>query len=230
MFGVRKECLDAFYYRDKEKALKLLPQLRNPETIRDSREGCQGFTLVHHAAYNGWADVCKLLVDEHKCDPTTVDDDGWSPLHDAIAFGRQATVKYLISLPSVLRGINNKNNNGDTPLHLACRYGNFATIEILLETNSVNITEENNKGLTPIEMLRSYSYRMFTRLADKINWTTQLLVKSFFNVFLVGNSAAGKSTLAAVLLELTRTIPTQHGQISNVKELTAGVVPTQCDG
>ena len=230
MFGVRKECLDAFYYRDKEKALKLLPQLRNPETIRDSREGCQGFTLVHHAAYNGWADVCKLLVDEHKCDPTTVDDDGWSPLHAACAFGTKAAVKYLLSLPSVLRRINDKNDNGETPLHFACRGGDFATIEIFLETNSVNFTEENNEGLTPIEMLRNYRNLMFIRLANKINWSTQLLVKSFFNVFLVGNSAAGKSTLAAVLLELTRATPTQHGRISNVKELTAGVVPTQCDG
>ena len=230
MFGVRKECLDAFYYRDKEKALKLLPQLRSPETIRDSREGWQGFTLVHHAAYNGWADVCKLLVDEHKCDPTTVAYNGASPLHTACAYGKEASVNYLLSLPSVLRTINEKSKEGNTPLHYACRTGNAAVIEIILKTNSVNITEENNEGLTPIEMLRNYRNLMFIPLANKINWSTQLLVKSFFNVFLVGNSAAGKSTLAAVLLELTRATPTQHGRISNVKELTAGVVPTQCDG
>ena len=98
MFGVRKECLDAFYYRDKEKALKLLPQLRSPETIRDSREGWQGFTLVHHAAYNGWADVCKMLVEEHNCDPTAVDDTHRSPLHDACyGFAGEAALYLLQS-------------------------------------------------------------------------------------------------------------------------------------
>ena len=76
MFGVKKECLDAFCDRNRGKALKLLPQLRCPESIRDGAEGWKGATLLHHAASNGWVDVCKLLVDEYKCDPTTVDDLG----------------------------------------------------------------------------------------------------------------------------------------------------------
>ena len=121
-------------------------------------------------------------------------------------------------MPSVLKRINDKNNYGYTALHDACHGGNFAVIETLLETNSVNITEENIYGETPIELLRRYSYSTFRLLATKIDWSTQLVVKSFFNVFLVGNSAAGKSTLAEVLLELTRDTPTQHGRVSNVKE------------
>ena len=230
MARVKKECLDAFCCGNKEEVLKLLPKLRSPESIRDSGEGWEGCTLLHHAVYHGWEDVCELLVEQYNCDPTIVSDSGNSPLHIASACGKKASVKYLLSLPSVLRRIKDKDNEGDTPLHLACLYGEFAVIEILLETNSVNITEENNLGLTPVEMLRHYSYNMFIQLADKIDWNTQLLVKSFFNVVLVGNSAAGKSTLAAVMLELTRAPPTQHGRISNVKELTAGMVPTQCKG
>ena len=230
MAGVEKDCLDAFYYENKNEVLKLLPKLRSPETIRDSRYGWEGSTLVQHAAGIGWDDVCKLLVKDYKCDSTTAAENGASPLHTACVFGKVATVKYLISLPSVMRRINDKDKMSNTPLHYACLRCKFAVTEILLETNSVNITEENNEGLTPIEMLRNYSYNKFTRLARKIDWNTQLLVKSYFNVFLLGNSAAGKSTLAAVMLELTRDAPTQHGQISNVKELTAGVVPTQCKG
>ena len=228
MAEVETECLDAFFLGRKEEALKLLPKLRSPETIRDS--SCYGYTLVHYAARHGWEDVSKLLIEAYKVSATAVNDNDRSPLHRACSHGNEATVKYLLSLPSVLRTINDTDILDYTPLHHACREGRFAVIEILLETNSVNITEENNKGLTPIELLRDYSYGLFTRLANKIDWSTQLLVKSFFNVFLVGNSAAGKSTLAAVMLELTRDAPTQHGRISNVEELTAGVVPTQCKG
>ena len=72
-------------------------------------------------------------------------------------------------------------------------------------------------------------YDIVKILALKIDWSTQLPVKSFFSVFLVGNSGAGKSTLAATMLELTR-YPTQHGRVSNVEGLTAGIVPTQCPG
>ena len=61
---MEKECLYAFDSGKKEEALKLLQKLKrsNPETIRDSRYGRPGRTLVHHAAYNDWEDACKLLV------------------------------------------------------------------------------------------------------------------------------------------------------------------------
>ena len=228
MAEVEEECLHEFVFERKEKVLKLLPKLRSPDTIRN--RSLVDATLVHHAASNDWQDVCKLLVEEYNCQPTSVSDSLSSPLHYAYSYGNEATVKYLLSLPSVLRTINDKNKWGNTPLHNACGNGHFAVIEILLESNSVNITEENDEGLTPIDMLRNYCYDKLARLANKIDWRTQLLVKSFFNVFLMGNSAAGKSTLAAVMLELTRDAPTQHGRISNVEKLTAGVVPTQCKG
>ena len=230
MADVEKECLDAFCFGKKEEALKLLPKLCSPDTVRDSRDAWKGYTLVHHAAYNGWEDLCKLLVEECNCEPTTADDKGWRPLHLACFFSREAVVKYLISLPSVLRRINDKDNMGQTPLHLACFLGNLAIVEILLETNSANLAEENIFGCSPFEALSNKCYCMLSGVANKIDWNTQLRVKSFFNVFLVGNTAAGKSTLAATMLELTRDAPTQHGRISKVKELTAGVVPTQCKG
>ena len=230
MAGVEKECLDAFWCGRKKEALKLLPKLRSPETIRDSRRWWEGCTLVHYAARYGWADVSKLLIEEYNLEPTAVDDNGSSPLNYASAWGLKASVKYLLSLPSVLKTINDKDKWGDTPLHYACRYGCLAVIELLLEIKSVNIAEKNNRGIAPVDMLLHYRYDVLARLANKIGWHTQIFVQSFFNVFLVGNSAAGKSTLAAVMLELAGEEPTQHGRISNVEELTVGVVPTRCKG
>ena len=233
MASVEEECLNAFNCANggKYKVLKLLPKLRNPESVRDnSHLGWKGCTLVHRAARRDWDDVCKLLVEQYNCDPTTESDRLVSPLHTACDYGSVASIKYLLSLPSVLRRINDKSVDGNTPLHCACLNDNLATTEILLNTNSVNITEKNNEGLTPIEMLHRYSYNQFAQFVKIIDWSTQFMVKSSFNVFLVGNTAAGKSTLAAAMLELTRDAPTQHGRISNVKELTAGVIPTQCEG
>ena len=71
---MEKECLDAFRFEKKEEALKLLEELSNPQTFIDIYFG--GWTLMHHAAWNGWEDVCKLLVEKYNCDPTAVDDYG----------------------------------------------------------------------------------------------------------------------------------------------------------
>ena len=190
---------------------------------------------MHHAARRGWGDVCKLLVEKYNFEPTAVDGNGMSPLHIACQYGRKNSVKYLVTLPSVLSKINDKDTTyGRTSLHLAGQWGvilgSGSVIEILLETNAVNTTEVDKDGLTPLEILSNHPYGVLNKVANIIDWSTQIPVKSFFNVFLVGNSGAGKSTLAAAMLELTRDAPTQHGRISDVEELTAGIVPTQCRG
>ena len=238
---MEEECLDAFESGKKEQALKLLPKLSNPETVRVSCTYmllfCTGmckmkisdWTLLHQAAWYGWEDVCKLLVEKYNCDPTAVDDHGTRPLHVACRSGSETSVKYLITLPSVLRRINDNDTNGRTPLHWACLGSHHSVIEILLETNAVKMTEEDEDGRTTLKVMSNYTYGVLNKFTNKIDWSTQLPVKSFFSVFLVGNSGAGKSTLAAAMLELTMS-PTQHGRISNVKELTAGIVPTQCQG
>ena len=232
------ECLQAFDSGKKEEALKLLPMLTNPETFRRRhwtqwlalKWNQKDWTLLHYAAWHGWEDVCKLLVEKYNCDPTAVDDCGTSPLHVACIPGHEAAVNYLVTLPSVLRKINNKDTiRGRTPLHYACLRSHHLVIEILLETNAVKINQEDKDGHTPFEIC-IHNYDNMNIFAPKIDWSIQLPVKSFFNVFLVGNSGAGKSTLAAAMLELTRHHPTQYGQISNVEELTAGIVPTKCQG
>ena len=226
-----EECYDAFRSGRKEEALKLLQKLSNPQTVINSRYSCAGTILIHAVARRGWEDVCKVLAEEYNYEPTAVDDCGRSPLHIACEYGNEELVKYLVTLPSVLRRINDKDRLGRTPLHHACQTSTASSvIETLLETNAVNISEVDKDGLTPWEMVSHDTYGVLSKFANKIDWSTQLPVKSFFSVFLVGNSGVGKSTLAAAMQELTRSFQTQNGRISNVEELTAGIVPTQCRG
>ena len=233
------ECLVAFNYGKKEEALKLLPEFSNPETFRnihwkhwrDLGFERRNWTLLHHAAWSGWEDVCKLLVEKYNCDPTAVDECGTSPLHVACDFGRETSVKYLVTLPSVLRRINDKDTvHRRTPLDYACLGSRRSVTEILLETNAVKIDFEKDEfELFPFKRFAMCNYDNMTIFAPKIDWSAQLRVESFFSVFLVGNSGVGKSTLAAAMRALTM-YPTQHGRISNVEKLTAGIVPTQCRG
>ena len=146
----------------------LLRKLSNPGAVRNydfmSCRGlwflCREWTLLHHAAMHEWGDVCKLLVEKYNCEQTTVDDDGMSRLHIACLCGSENSwsVKYLITLLSVLRQNNDKDTQGGcTPLHYACEWGmilgSCSVIEILLENNAANITEVDKAGCTPLELL-----------------------------------------------------------------------------
>ena len=87
---VDRECYDAFNYGRKEEALRLLKQVKTPRTVNKNN-----FTLLHCAAYHGWLDVVKQLINEHQFDPDCADDDGNTPLSKARSNGKQHVVDYL---------------------------------------------------------------------------------------------------------------------------------------
>ena len=116
MADVREQCLDAFIYGQEEKARKLLPTVQHPQSLTDS----DNRTLLHWAALHGWHDMCHLLVDHYKLCPTVKDVYGWSPLHWACVHGRATVVSYLLSLPTVLPTINDKDVDGRSALDWAC--------------------------------------------------------------------------------------------------------------
>ena len=170
---MEEKCLNAFHSEKKEVVLKLLPKLSNPETVRNTRSFLSGFTLVHYASWNGWGDVCKLLVENYNCEPTAVDDNGMSPLHIACRQGSESSVRYLVTLPSVLRRINDKDTtHGRTPLHWACEWGVYnssgSVIWILLETNAVNISEVDKHGHLAWEVLSQHPYWVLNNIASII--------------------------------------------------------------
>lgn len=96
------------------KALELVRKLPDPAAIRDYKQR----TLLHHACWNGWLDVVKILIEQYSCDPNAVDDVGSTPLHWA-CHSSTDIVKYLV----LERGCDptSCNRYRSTPLHWACR-------------------------------------------------------------------------------------------------------------
>ena len=92
MSKVRDECFEAFNYGRREEALRLLKKIKNPRAVKDSNN----FTLLHCAAYHGWLDVVKELINDHDFDPDCMDDDGNTPLSKARSNGQQPVVDYLL--------------------------------------------------------------------------------------------------------------------------------------
>ena len=88
---VDKKCYDAFNHGRREEALRLLKQIEDPRTVKSKKN----FTLLHCAAYHGWLDVVKQLINDHEFDPDCKDDDGNTPISKARSNGKRTVVDYL---------------------------------------------------------------------------------------------------------------------------------------
>ena len=89
--GEIAKCYDAFNYGRQEEALRLLKKVKNPHVVKSSNN----FTILHCAAYHGWMDVVKQLINEHQFDPHCKDNEGNTPLSKARSNGKQRVVDYL---------------------------------------------------------------------------------------------------------------------------------------
>ena len=89
--GEIAKCYDAFNYGRQEEALRLLKKVKNPHVVKSSNN----FTILHCAAYHGWLDVVKELINDHQYNPNCKDDGGNTPLSKARSNGKQHVVDYL---------------------------------------------------------------------------------------------------------------------------------------
>ena len=88
---LEKQCYDAFNCGRREEALRLLKQVNDPHTVKSENN----FTILHCAAYHGWLDVVKQLINDHHFDPDCKDDDGITPISKARSNRKQHIVDYL---------------------------------------------------------------------------------------------------------------------------------------
>ena len=128
-------------------ALELLSQLPNPAEVRGEDDR---FTLLHHACYNGWFEVSKVLIEKYNCDPNCRSAAGSIPLHLACWSGNLNLVKYLILDKDC--DPNDKNNNGNVTLHSAAFHGHLDVTEFLIEHCKVDSAPKDSMAYTPLHL------------------------------------------------------------------------------
>ena len=88
---VEQQCYDAFNKGRRDEALGLLKKVKNPRKVKST----SNFSLLHCAAYHGWLDVVKQLINDHQYNPDCKDDGGNTPLSKARSNGKKPVVDYL---------------------------------------------------------------------------------------------------------------------------------------
>ena len=149
-------CSKAFSEGDHHTAVMLLPQLQRHDSILCKHHYYSHAThLLHHAVYNGWKDITKLLIMTYNCDSTQKDSEGHTPLHFAAQTGHTDIVRYLVEICKC--DVNDGDNIGNTSLHHAAGKGHVDIVKYLVE-HAANIMATNNDGDMPFHLACQYNY------------------------------------------------------------------------
>ena len=214
--------------------------------------GAWGRTALHYACESGKLDVVKFLVEECDCDPTVQNSIGNTPLHFACKKrGNIDIVRFLIvdrHCDPRCRGC-----NGRTPLHFACESEKLDIVKFLVEEqncdpfkgkDSVLYTAELPHDILlyliscipPLKLVNSVTKRQPVQLLEIFRkCRTEYPLESAFKIVVLGNHAAGKTTLVKVIEnEITSFYSSFTGQWRNISEsavvpLTAGIIPVSIE-
>jgi len=216
-----------------------------------------GRTPLHWVCESGKVDVVKFLVEERHCDPRVQDMDGNTPLHWACKEnGNVDIVRFLIvdqHCDPECHG-----SWGRTPLHWACESGKLDIVRFLVEECNCNpFRSKDTFGDTPlyqatqrrnhinvIMYLLSHSppLKLVKLVLENYCSQPELLrvfkrcrtgypLESAYKIFVLGNHAAGKTTLVKVIEnEITSLFGSFAGQWRNISKdtvelRTAGIIP-----
>ena len=199
---------------------------------------------IHNACFGGNLHVVKYLIKEHNCDPSSRGQWGRTPLHHACDRGHIDIVQYLIKEmdcnPEVI------DNKGRSPLHVACLCGRTSVVQWLLQDKRVDVERIDQYGHSLLYNAESSdsSFELLRLLIPLFNSVKDYPIQSFTKVVFTGNSGAGKSSLAQVIIkrasrnilfyfvpELARFFPhlgylnmsEGEDELTDVNPLTAGI-------
>ena len=210
--------------------------------------GAWGRTALHYACLSGKLDVVKFLVEDCHCDSRIQNSVGNTPLHFACRRrGSIDIVRFLIAdhqCDPRCRGW-----KGKTPLHCACESGKLDIVKFLVEECHSNPFKRKDSPLyvtpltddillylisciPPLKLVNSVTKRKPVQLLEVFRkCRTEYPLESAFKIFVLGNHAAGKTTLVKVIEnEITSFYSSFAGQWRNISEsavvpLTAGIIP-----
>ena len=180
-----------------------------------------GNTSLHDAAGGGHLDVVQYLHIKCNCNINTINRNGATPLHRAAASGHLNVVQYLLGCGADAIATD---NNGATPLQHACRNNdgnhNVPVIKYLLSIPAVvNYYIKESSCSSPLSGAENDVAAVYERVQVPHH------VGSFVNVFLLGDSGAGKTTLCQAIENSSSLFFEPF--VKEVKLHTAGIVPNK---
>ena len=176
---------------------------------------------------NGHIDIVRFLIVDQHCDPACYNHVGRTPLHCACASQNlDISVRFLVE-ECHCDPFRMKDNHGDTPLHLAARWDQPDVVIFLLS------------HIPPLKLVDSVMKMNYCQPAQLLQvfmkCRTEYPLEAAFKIFVLGNHAAGKSTLVKVIEnEITSLFGSFAGQWRNISKddvelLTAGIVPVSVE-
>ena len=181
-------------------------------------------TPLHSACAGGNVNVVKYLITQCRCDPMCKAKNNLTPLHSVCHnSGNLDVICYLIEeckCDPMCR-----TNLLETSLHFACDKGHYAAVEYLLCTGNVNPASRNIFFRSPGFATEKNELKV---LLTKFSYYDSCLkIESYINVFLLGDSGVGKSTLTEVIKQRSEggVWFGQYRWVSGVEPVTAGIIP-----
>ena len=193
----------------------------DPNTLNND-----GALSLHFTCHNGHLNATKFFITKHNFHLNSQDKHGWTPLHCASAGGHMNIIQYLITElgcdPSIV------DQSGKTILHLASYHGHIHIVQWLLHSGKVNIMARDNHKKTCVDLAGHVKNRfeLLKLFLPFIQAAKSFPLQTFSKSVLTGNSGAGKTTLAKVIIERAKGYfnVLRFGNVEQVVNHTAGIV------
>lgn len=110
---------------------------------------------IHDAVRKGDLEKIKDMLIDNPDLISSKDDDGWTPLHFAVATDHKDIAELLLARKAK---VDAKDNNGNTPLLVASANGHKDVVELLLKRKA-NVNSKNKDGKTPLDYAMQNSHQ-----------------------------------------------------------------------
>ena len=195
------QCIEAFKLGKRHKAKELLSYVRNPAAVKiedvDFASGSK-FTLLHCAAYHGWDDLAKVLIEVHRLNPRDRDSDGRDALHFACSGGNLDLVSYLVDElncnPSRVSKV------GLSPIHYACTNGRLRVVQYLISDLKCDpcVRTRDRKGNTPLHIACEFGHADVAQFLLSIGYVDPEAKNKEGNTPLLNTKQGGSNNIGEV--------------------------------
>jgi ankyrin repeat protein len=155
--------------------LAALPEI-NLNTIKWSEDDEGELTLLTHAASEGHAEICQMLLDKgadvNQRSAGMVFASGYSsvgitPLIYACRNGHLKVVNVFLAVDGI--DVNQRKDNGATALHSSSINGHFQAVEMLLAVDGIQVNQADNDGWTPLYVACQEGHSKIVKMLLAVN-------------------------------------------------------------